>query len=103
MPSHQYGYIYCYLVRADHMQTNCLTVVLGTQNINMILRHCPETSSFYLGILADHHLHVLLKSKAAYEFRKEGMEMPGCGQAPEERQKYSLVIRKIRQDLFWLL
>lgn len=77
-------FIVIHLLRVDHMQTKCLTV-LGTQNINMIHRHCPETSSFYLGILADHHLYVLLKSKAAYEFPTEGMEMPGCGRAPEKR------------------
>lgn len=77
-------FIVTHVVRVDHMQTKCLTV-LGTQNINMILRHGPETSSFYLGILADHHLYVLVKSKAGYETQQEGMEKQGCGQAPEER------------------
>lgn len=78
------AFIVIHVVRVDHMQTKCLTV-LSTQNINMILIHGPETSSFYLGILADRHLYVLVKSKAGYESQQEGMEMLGCGQAPEER------------------
>lgn len=40
-----------------------------------------------MGILIDHHLHVLLESKAKYELQKEGMEEQACGQAPGGKVK----------------